>query len=184
MSAPGPARAVAARAGRWVVADPGARAGFVVRKLGVIRVRGSFAVAAGEAVLDGDGVPVAASATLDAASFATGNPRRDRDVVGRRFLDADAFRQLRFVAERIEPAPDGAWLVRGHLAVRDRRAPLDLTVTREPATAAGEAVTITARGVLDRHATGIRAPRALIGRWLGIEVTAVLTRAPVAPPPA
>jgi polyisoprenoid-binding protein YceI len=161
------------RAGLWKAVPGRTRAGFEVRKLGLIRVRGEFTVHHGGAELAADGRPLSALAVLDAASFVTGNARRDADVVGRRFLDAARHPLLTYRADRIEPVDGGGWLVRGHLAVRERRAPLDLTVSA--ASGAGpDEVTVTCRGLLDRRATGLPAPRWLIGRWITVEVTAVL----------
>jgi polyisoprenoid-binding protein YceI len=149
-----------------------ARAGFTVRNFGVRRVSGAFAVRSGEVVLDGEGRPVTASAVLDAASFATGNPRRDRDVRKPHLLGVEAYPTITFTAERFEPVP-GGWLAHGTLAVRDRRAPLTLTVEVEQhGDRADPTCRLTCRGVLDRAAAGVRAPRVLIGRRVEIEVTA------------
>ena len=162
-----------ARAGLWRVAPERTRATFTLRKLGLVRVRGAFCVREGSAELAADGSPRSAAAVLDAASFATGNARRDTDVAGRRFLDAGQHPTIDYRADRIDPV-DGGWLVRGQLAVRGVTAPLDLTATVD--LDAGEA-RLTCTGLLDRGATGLPGPRWLIGRWVAVEVTAVLVPA-------
>jgi polyisoprenoid-binding protein YceI len=162
-------------AGDWRVITERTRATFTVRKLGLITVHGSIVVLEGSATLDASGRPTAASVVLEPTTIATGNTRRDADLRGPRFFDVARFDTLRFRAEDVEPADDG-WLVRGHLTVRDRQAPLDLTVSHQVDAATGTA-TVRAHGVLDRATTGLRAPRWLIGRWIGVEVTAVLVRA-------
>jgi hypothetical protein len=75
--------------------------------------------------------------------------------------------------DRIEPAADGGWLVRGTLTVRNTPTALDLLVTAD---VDGDPARIAGGGVLDRAATGLRAPRWLIGRWIDVRVDAVLTR--------
>jgi polyisoprenoid-binding protein YceI len=185
VTAPGPALTVS-----WHVAAHRTTAGFTVRKLGLIRVRGTFAVRDGFAVTDGCGAPRRAGAVLDAASVATGFARRDTDLRGARFFDVDRFGELTYRADRFEAA-DGGWLARGTLVVRDREVPLDLTVVLTPShstdgdaggdadgDADGDEVLLTCRGVIDRAATGLRAPRWLIGRWIGVQVQAVLTADP------
>ena len=158
------------RAGLWRVAPEHTTATFTVRKLGLIRVRGAFTVRAGGADLAADGRPLSATAELDPASFVTGHARRDTDVTGRRFLAAAQHPAITYRAERFEPV-DGGWLVRGHLTVRGTPAPLDLTVT---VGSEADRARLTCRGVLDRRLTGLPAPRWLIGRWVAVEVTAVL----------
>jgi polyisoprenoid-binding protein YceI len=165
---------VALRAGTWTVVPERTRARFTVRKLGLIRVRGSFAVPDGSAVLDRDGVPVAAAATLDAASFRTGLARRDADITGPRFLDAARSPLIHYRADRIEPAGSDGWLVRGTLTVRGRDAPLDLAVT--VVVDGGDRARLSGRGVLDRATTGLPGPRWLIGRRVEVDVEAELTR--------
>jgi polyisoprenoid-binding protein YceI len=161
----------AVRAGAWTVAPERARAGFRVRNFGVRWVSGAFAVRSGEVVLDAAGRPVSATAVLDVASFATGNDRRDRDVLKQHLLDVGTYPTITFTADRFE-AVDGGWLAHGTLAVRDRRLPLDLTVAVEPA---DDGVRVVCRGVLDRAAAGVRAPRVLIGRRVEVDVAATLT---------
>ena len=56
--------------------------------------------------------------------------------------------------------------------MRGVSAPLALTGMPEPD---GERVRVRASGVIDRTAVGIRVPRLLIGRLVGIEIDAWLT---------
>ena len=70
-------------------------------------VRGTFTVHSGTVdVCD----PVADSRVhvhIDAASFRTGNQRRDANVRSARFLDTDRYPYLTFVAERLADEPPG-----------------------------------------------------------------------------
>lgn len=158
------------RDGRWTV-RPDAVASFTVRKLGLIRVRGGFTVTAGTVTVAG-GQPVAVTATLDAASVRTGIAKRDGDLAGRRFFDTARHPTIRVECTTVVPDGDG-WLADAVLTVTGGGAPLTLRVTRQ-ADAEPGTVRIRAEGVLDRAATPIGAPRWLVGRWVGIQVGAVL----------
>jgi polyisoprenoid-binding protein YceI len=93
---------------------------FTIRALfGLDTVRGTVALGEGAIVLAADPTQSTASATIEAASFRTGNARRDKDVTSRRFLDAAAYPSITFASTSVEPQPDGTWQVTGELTVRD-----------------------------------------------------------------
>lgn len=156
--------------GTWTV-RPDAVATFTVRKLGLIRVHGGFTVAGGTVTVAG-GRPVAATATLDAASVRTGIAKRDADLAGRRFFRTAKHPEIRVHCLTIDPDGDD-WRAEAVLAVAGGEAPVTLRVTRLPDTGPGT-VRIRITGMLDRAATPIGAPRWLIGRWVGIQVGAAL----------
>ena len=157
--------------GRWTV-DPGsAVATFTVRNWGLLRVRGGVGVTAGTVTVAG-GEPVSAAATLDAASVRTGIARRDADLAGRHFFDCA--RHPTIAVRTTAVVPDGAgWRADAVLTVAGGDAPLVLHVVRLPDPAPGT-VRVRATGVLDRRATPIRVPRAMVGRWIAVEVGAEL----------
>jgi polyisoprenoid-binding protein YceI len=156
--------------GTWTV-RPDAVASFTVRKLGLFRVRGGFTVTDGTVTVAG-GRPVAATATLDAASVRTGMARRDADLAGRRFFHTAAHPAIRVRCGTIEPDGDG-WRAEAVLDVAGGEAPITLRVTRLPDPGPGT-VRIRITGVLDRSATPLGAPRWLIGRWIALQVGATL----------
>jgi polyisoprenoid-binding protein YceI len=127
---------------------------FTIRALfGLDTVRGTVALGEGAIVLAADPTQSTASATIEAASFRTGNARRDKDVTSRRFLDAAAYPSITFASTSVEPQPDGTWQVTGELTVRDTTTAVTLTVTKSVATPAGCRLMATAR--VDRHACGV-----------------------------
>ncbi|GAA4261945.1 YceI family protein [Dactylosporangium darangshiense] len=165
----------AADAGTWTV-DAGILAGFAARNFAVKIVRGTIAVTAGIVEIGPDGRPSRLSGTLDPASIDTGNPRRDKDLRGKRFLDVVNHPRMDVVAEHIEPTTTG-WRARAVLRVAGAEAPLWIDGTIDDAsTAARLLVTGTAR--LDLRDVGIRAPRLLVGRWVELTVSVHLTRRP------
>ena len=118
------------------------------------------------------GQPVAATATLDAASVRTGIAKRDRDLAGKHFFDTARHPRIRVRTTEIMADGTG-WSATAVLRVAGGEAPLDLRVTQHPGTVPGT-VRIRVTGVLDRAATPIRAPRWLIGRRIAVEVDATL----------
>ncbi len=160
-------------AGTWTV-DAATRAGFAVRNFGFNTVRGTIAVTAGAVVIGQGGQPVRLSATLDPASVDTGNPRRDVDLRGKRFLDVAHHPLMEVVAERIERTADG-WRAHAVLRVAGAETPLLIDgtlVRRSPA----DRLLVAATARLHLPDVGIRAPRILVGHQVDLTVTAQLDR--------
>jgi polyisoprenoid-binding protein YceI len=139
------------------------------------RVPGTIEVRFGSVQVDPEGRLTAVSAVLDASSIATGNPRRDKDLMGPRFFNVSEYREMLFTSTSVAPSVEG-WTVEGLLTVGPRQAPITLEVELvAPAESAG--VTVRARGSVDRAAAGIKAPSFVIGREVLITVEAVLSAA-------
>lgn len=133
---------------------------FATRHLfGLAPVRGTMAMLAGAVDIDAGLVQV----ELDAASFATGNPRRDNAVRGRRHLHTDAYPTLTFAGELA--GGDG---LNGTLTVRGVMQPVRLQITR--IVPDGDAVEVDAVARIDRFACGIAASRGLAARYLRVSV--------------
>jgi polyisoprenoid-binding protein YceI len=148
---------------------------FTMRHLfGAGTVTGTFAVASGEVVIADSPADSSVRAQIRAATFETGNARRDKDVRSKRFLHTEKFPALSFRADRARRRDDGSWTLPGTLTVRGVEAPVDLTLTS--ATAAGGALTITAAGTVDRYAHGVTAFKGMAGRRLRIEISVGATR--------
>jgi polyisoprenoid-binding protein YceI len=110
-----------------------------------------------------------ASAELDAASFRTGDRRRDRDIRGRRFLDVANHPVISFRSTGC----DGA-RVAGVLSVRGGACDVILEVVAcEPV---GDGYRLTATCVLDRVAAGVAAGRGVIARPVRITLELWMTR--------
>jgi len=157
--------------GPWAVHPDTAAASFTVRKLGLIRVRGRFAVTGGAATVAG-GRPVSATATLDATSVRTGIAKRDVDLAAGRFLSSAQHPTMTVRTTAVVPDGDG-WRADAVLTVAGGDAPLVLHVTRLPDAGPGT-VRIRATGRLDRAATPVGGPRWVVGRWVDLEVEAEL----------
>jgi polyisoprenoid-binding protein YceI len=131
-------------------------------------VRGSFALRSGAVSvtepLDGSAI----YAEIEAASFHTGNPQRDRTVLQRRHLDAARHPVITFAAQATNPA---AGTIGGTLTVRGVERPVTLVVSSaEPA---GADISVTASMHVDRYDFGLTAMRGMAGRYLDLELSAI-----------
>lgn len=158
-------------AGTWSVSDSRTRVTFSVRNFGR-PVHGSVACARGEVEIDGAGAPRRVSAELDLGSVDTGIARRDADLRKPGLLDIDRQPAMTWTADRFTRRDDGRWTAEGILQVRGTSAPL--TVTGQAELLPDGWVRVRGTAALDRTAVGIRAPRFLIGRRVGIDVDAWL----------
>ncbi|MBP0461352.1 YceI family protein [Streptomyces montanisoli] len=170
-----PRQSVAELTGAWLIDPARTRVSFTLRKLGVITVKGTLPVLDGRVDCAPGGVLTGLTARLDATGFESGNPQRDKDVKGKRFLDTANHPELRYTATSAAREA-GGWRVSGQLTVRGRTAPQDLFVADAPLD--GTAPTLRATAVVDRTAMGVTAMRGVAGRLLRIDIEAVLTAAP------
>jgi polyisoprenoid-binding protein YceI len=108
-----------------------------------------------------------AKATIDAASFSTGNARRDKDVRSARFLDVDGSPSITFVSTNVAVA-DSAWVLEGQVTVRGKTAPVALTITESQPVDGG--LDIVAETRIDRHAHGITGAKGVAGRYLDLTI--------------
>ena len=169
-------RSLSVAAGTWSVSDSRTRVTFTVSNFGR-PVHGSVACSWGEVEVDDGGHPVRVRAELDLESLDTGIRKRDSDLRKPHFLDIDRHPAMTWAADRFTRDEEGRWTADGQLSVRGVSAPLAVTGMPESAALDGTWVRVRASGGIDRAAVGIRAPRFLIGRLVGIEIDAWLTPA-------
>ncbi|MEV4638790.1 YceI family protein [Actinoplanes sp. NPDC049548] len=141
---------------------------------GLKPVDGTFAVRTGTVVVAADRDRSTASVELDAASFTTDDPRRDRDIRGRRFLAADAHPSIGFRSSGITRTASGVRLD-GVLSVRGGSTPIGLTIVEVTPMVDGYRFRATAS--VDRVAAGVKAGRGIIGRQVAVVVDCCVTRA-------
>jgi polyisoprenoid-binding protein YceI len=110
----------ASTATRAYVIDPAhSSAHFSVRHLMISKVRGTFRTIAGTIELPADGpIPVAISASIEAASIDTREEQRDGHLKSADFFDVEKFPQLRFTSTRIEPLDATHFKAVGDLEIR------------------------------------------------------------------
>jgi polyisoprenoid-binding protein YceI len=112
-------------------------------------------------------------AVLDAASFDTGNPRRDTDVRSAKYLDVTAYPDITFNSQQVR-LHEGKWVAVGTLTAHGVAAPVDLTLD-ELRRDDGKLI-LRASAKIDRYAHQVTAGKGLAARWLTVEVTAIARR--------
>lgn len=140
---------------------------------GLGAVRGTLRVRDGEIRVAEPVHGSAARATVDAASFDTGNPGRDRTVRSARLLDTDRYPVLTFMSRQLAEA-DGRWALRGSLVVAGHEYPVELAI--EQVRADGTEMTAVASTDIDRYALGVTAMKGLAARHLSCRIEIVATR--------
>jgi polyisoprenoid-binding protein YceI len=134
-------------------------------------VRGTFAIRSGAVSVTDLPDESTTYAEIEAASFHTGNPQRDRTVLLPRHLDAARYPVITFAAPGADPA---AGTISGTLTVRGTERPVTLMVTS--AGPAGAEIAVTATMHIDRFEFGLTAMRGLAGRYLDLELAAICVR--------
>jgi polyisoprenoid-binding protein YceI len=109
-------------------------------------------------------------AVVDAASFDTGNLRRDTDVRSAKYLDVTAYPEITFDSEQVR-LHEGRWMAVGTVTAHGVAAPADLTLEELRHSDDGELI-VRASAKIDRYAHKVTAGKGLAARWLTVEITA------------
>ena len=136
---------------------------------GLGRVEGVFSDVAGVIVVADEPSRSSVSASASAASFETGDKRRDAKVLSPKFLHVEEHPRIAFQSTGVSES-NGVWTLDGQLTARGGTAPVRLTITSLTAEPSG--LTIAAEGAVDRYAHGITAMKGMAARHLQIAVTA------------
>ena len=140
---------------------------------GMGTVQAVFTVQEGELHLGEPMTTSSATVTIAAASFASDNAKRDKDVRSAGLLDVDTYPHITFASERLQETPDG-WLVTGDLTAHGQSVPVDVRIDR----LTDEGNGIRVRGHvehLDRTAFGITGSRGMVGRYFNLELDVFAT---------
>lgn len=148
------------RLGRYEIDTRASTVTFATRHVfGLLPVRGTFAIKAGTINIVEPISDSTAHVEIDAASFHTGNPLRDRVVRSATYLDTGRHPVMTFASS----AWDGQTLA-GALTVRDATRPVALTV--DDSSVRADMFTVHATTRIDRTAFGVTAGRGMTGRYL------------------
>jgi len=98
--------------GRWTIDPDHSTVGFIVRHLGITKLRGRFSDVTGAIAALDDGVT--GNATVVANSLETGNDARDKHVKGPDFLGAETHPHIVFTITGVRPN-SGDYIVDGAL---------------------------------------------------------------------
>ncbi|MBP2412337.1 polyisoprenoid-binding protein YceI [Arthrobacter stackebrandtii] len=87
--------------GTWTLDASHSTVGFTVRHAGISKVRGQFTDVAGELTLGETLADAAVTATIQAASFSSGDAGRDGHVKSADFFDVETFTTLSFASSAV-----------------------------------------------------------------------------------
>ncbi|MET7650131.1 YceI family protein [Streptomyces sp. NPDC005486] len=125
-----PDPALAALTGDWMIDPAHSRIGFSVRHALVTTVRGAFTEYRSRLYFDGrDPARSRAEILLSTASVDTGVEQRDAHLVGRDFLNAAAYPQMRFTSTAVQLAGPDVYRMTGDLTIRNATRPVELELT-------------------------------------------------------
>lgn len=130
---------------------------FVVRHLGLAKVRGRFNEFEGTVEIADDIEQSSARATIKAASIDTRNTDRDAHLRSSDFLDAENHPTLEYRSAGVRQE-DGEWLLDGELSIAGQTRPVTLTVEFEGAATdpwGNARVGFSARGAVNREDYGL-----------------------------
>jgi polyisoprenoid-binding protein YceI len=115
--------------GPWTVDPAHSEVSFTVRHMMVSKVRGSFKSFDAELIIADDPLESSVNATVDVASFDTGNADRDAHIRSADFLDLEQHPTMTYRSQAIRPE-GGDYVVDGELTLHGvtRAVSLDLEV--------------------------------------------------------
>jgi len=137
---------------------------------GAFTVHGTFRLRQGQVSINAEPARSSVSAAIEAASFSSGNGKRDADVRSAALLDADGFPDITFTSVAVRADGDG-WAVDGSVAAHGVTQPVTVQVSE--ARADGDAVRFRATATLDRTSFGITGKKGMVGRTANLIIDAV-----------
>jgi len=113
--------------GTWALDTDHTSVGFVIRRIGLSKVRGHFSDVAAELVIGPTPAESSVVATIPLTSIDTGNADRDAHLRSPDLLDVEQRPTMAFRSTSVEGDDDG-WTVDGDLTIGDVTNPLTLAV--------------------------------------------------------
>lgn len=160
-------------AGSWNL-TPETSVALTVKKLKMITVDATVALAEGVITVADDGSVESVNASLDAASFASGNDKRDEHVRSDDFLDTDTHRAITFSSTGVDTT-SGGHRVEGELTIKGSAYPVSLAVG--DVVVDGDDGSFTATATIDRTAVGVaKMPALVIAKMIDVRIGGRATR--------
>ncbi|MEO1065491.1 MAG: YceI family protein [Actinomycetota bacterium] len=162
-------------AGTWQLDTAATTVTATARNFGFKSVPSTLAVVSGTVVVDDQHAVTGIEVVLDAASYTSGNDKRDTHVRSDDFLDAETHPTITFSAQSIVASGDG-YRCQGSLTVKGTTKPVELSVG--DVEIADDTARFTATASVDRTAFGVdKLPGFFIGRELPVTIEARAARA-------
>jgi polyisoprenoid-binding protein YceI len=137
---------------------------------GLLTVHGTFRLQSGQVSIAADPGASSVQASIAAGSYASGNTRRDADVVSANLLDAKAFPEITFTGQGARRDGDG-WVLPGSVTAHGTSVPAEVRLTDVREEAGGARFRATAR--LDRTSFGVTKKKGMVGRTVDLVIEAV-----------
>ncbi|WP_298180040.1 YceI family protein [Saccharomonospora sp.] len=161
--------------GTWTIDSVHSNVGFIVRHLGVSKIRGKFTEVEGEIKTAENILDSSVTATIKAASIDTTNAQRDEHVRGSDFLDVEKYPTLSFRSTGIRADVDD-YLIDGELTLHGVTKPVTLTAELggfgDGQTEGSKVLGVSARTEINRSDFGVgeNVPSAVVGEKITIEL--------------
>ncbi len=161
--------------GVWQVDPDGSEVFFKARALfGLLPVTGIFEQFSGELTVNGEG-GVSGRLVVQAASVNSGIDRRDADLRSASYFDIDAYPEMTFTVEKLEPSGSEHLDLSGTLQIQHRSVPLTFPVY---AIAHGDHLHLEGKVTIDHDAAGLGWSKPiLVGKRVRAEAALTLSRA-------
>jgi polyisoprenoid-binding protein YceI len=137
---------------------------------GLITVHGTFRLQAGQVSIAADPGSSSVQASIEAGSFASGNAKRDADVVSATLLDAKTYPDITFTGQGARRDGD-TWVISGSVTAHGTAVPAEIQVSDARLEAGDARFRATAR--LDRTSFGVTKKKGMVGRTVDLVIEAV-----------
>ena len=137
---------------------------------GVMTVHGTFRLQSGQVSIAADPGASSVQASIVAGSYASGNPKRDADVVSANLLDAKAYPEITFAGQGARRDGDG-WVVPGSVTAHGTAVPTDIRLSEARREDGAARFVATAR--LDRTSFGVTKKKGMVGQTVDLVIEAV-----------
>jgi len=128
---------------------------------GLVPVHGTVRLVSGEVTIANDPQRSSVRAVIDAASYSSGNGKRDKDVTSANLLDAQTYPEITFSGEGAR-AQGGGWVVPGTVTAHGVSVPTELTI--DDVRTEDGAIRFHAVATLDRTQFGVTKMKAMVAR--------------------
>jgi len=137
---------------------------------GLLTVHGTFRLRSGLVSIAADPAASGVRASIETGSFASGNAKRDADVVSATLLDAKAYPEITFTGQGARRDGD-SWVVPGSVTAHGTAVPAEVRLSDARPEAGGARFRATAR--LDRTSFGVTKKKGMVGRTVDLVIEAV-----------
>ena len=137
---------------------------------GLITVHGAFRLQSGQVSIAADPGASSVQASIAAGSYASGNAKRDADVVSANLLDAKAYPEITFTGQGAH-RDGGGWVVPGSVTAHGTTVPAEIRLGDVRQEAGGARFLATAR--LDRASFGVTKKKGMVGQTVDLVIDAV-----------